>query len=210
MQKNPYLTLGINDNATFSEISDAYNELKGKYSEERFLEGEAGANAAKKLAEIEVAYNECMEDLNNRAHINDGEKYTDVGSLIKDGKLNDAQAALDKYQFRDAEWHYYQSIIYYKKDWLGESKKQLEIAITLDPSNSKYKESNDKMDAVLKGKSGVNAQGQQPNMNETRAGYGQPNPNARAGTNACCDTCCALACLDSCCECCGGDCISCC
>lgn len=210
MQKNPYLVLGIQDNATYAEICDAYNDLKAKYSEERFLEGEAGAIAAKKLADVNQAYSECIDDYNNRARIDDGNKYNDVGNLIKENKLDEAQSTLDRYQPRDAEWHYYQSIIYFKKDWVGESKKQLEIAIALDPSNAKYNESNAKLDDILKGKTGANAQGQQPNMDSTRAGYGQPNPQGVPGRNACCDTCCALACIDSCCECCGGDCISCC
>ena len=49
MQKNPYLILGVSENATFAELQDAYTKLQNKYKAERFLEGEAGAEAIRKL-----------------------------------------------------------------------------------------------------------------------------------------------------------------
>ncbi len=54
MQEN-YKILGISENASIEEVEVAYNELKAKYSKERFLEGEAGNNAAKMLTKIETA-----------------------------------------------------------------------------------------------------------------------------------------------------------
>ncbi|MFR6640254.1 MAG: hypothetical protein ACLUSP_01965 [Christensenellales bacterium] len=40
---------------------------------------------------------------------------------------------LDSINDRDGQWHYYQSIVYYKREWLTESKRQLEEAIACDP-----------------------------------------------------------------------------
>ena len=61
-----------------------------------------------------------------------------VESLIKDKRLDVAQKKLDDITERDAEWHYLQSVIFYKKNWINESKKQLEIALTMEPHNEKY------------------------------------------------------------------------
>ena len=48
MQEN-YRILGVKENATDEEIEKAYRELKAKLREERFMEGEVGNEAAKKL-----------------------------------------------------------------------------------------------------------------------------------------------------------------
>lgn len=207
MQNNPYLKLGLDNNATISEVQDAYYKLRTKYQEERFQEGETGRNAAIKLQELEIAYNDCMDDIKARvAYEDNGSKYAAIGVKIKDGKLAEAQRELDDIETRDAEWHYYQSIIYYKNNWIADSKKQLEISIALDPSNGKYRQALDKINASKSAEAD-----KANNTQEARAGY-QPPPqaNANRNANACCDTCCGLICLDSCCECCGGDLISCC
>ena len=49
-----------NENATDEEVEVAYNNLREKYSKERFLEGEEGNIAAKKLTEVENAYRESL------------------------------------------------------------------------------------------------------------------------------------------------------
>ncbi len=49
LQKNPYLILGVSEDATFAELQDAYTTLQNKYKADRFLEGEAGAEAIRKL-----------------------------------------------------------------------------------------------------------------------------------------------------------------
>lgn len=207
MQKNPYLILGIDENATFAEVHDAYHKLKIKYQSQRFEEGEVGAAATRNLMELEQAYQDCLELLKSKAVTgNDGNVYSEISSLIKKNNLSKAQNMLDDIESRDAEWHYYQSIIYYKNNWVSDSKKQLEIAVSLDPTNSKYTEALKKMEANAQANYNANPNAQQ----QQRAGYDRPNPNAGRNANACCDTCCTLICCDSLCECCGGDLISCC
>lgn len=212
MQKNSFVILGISESATISEITDAYETLVSKYKEERFAEGEKGNIAAKKLAEVEQAYKECMEYVHSKAVYDDvSQIYSKVNDAINKNKIDEAQAKLDKIEYRDAEWHYYQSIIYFKKNWLDESRKQLELSIALEPTNSKYSEALNKLNEYSKNNPN-NANNANPNAQQQRAGY-TPPPNAtRSGGNAdaCCNTCCTLLCMDSCCECCGGDLISCC
>ena len=124
-----YKILGLNTNASLEEVEKAYKELKEQYLRERVYEGEVGNEA---------------ED--NQA-VND---YAEVEQLLKNGRIAAAQEKLDNFSNRNAEWHYLQPVVFYKNNWFNESKKQLEIALTMDPHNSKYNESfsklKDKMD----------------------------------------------------------------
>ena len=70
-----------------------------------------------------------------------------MAALLKENKINEAQAKLDAFNERNAEWHYLQACIFYKKNWTNESKKQLEIAIELDGDNKKYREAYGKLNA---------------------------------------------------------------
>lgn len=217
MEKNQNINdmfskLGLKSDCTFAELDEAYKNLSNKYKSERFMEGEAGSNAAKNLELLDNAYRECQDYLKSRAHVDSKNIYSVVSELIKSDRLNDAQDKLDAIEYRDAEWHFYQSIIYYKKSWFEDSKKQLEISISLDPTNKKY---SDAMNNLLKNTNTTQNQNQQqytnPNPNQGRAGYPPPNmDDSMRNQQACCDTCCGLMCMDTCCECCGGDLISCC
>ncbi|MBO4251432.1 MAG: hypothetical protein J5911_02085 [Clostridia bacterium] len=134
-----YKILGVSESATDAEIEERYNKLKEKYSRERFYEGEIGNEAARNLTKLETAY---IEIKNARAYKTDESgtvhDFSEVEKLIKDGDFAGAQARLDDITDRSAEWHYLQSVIFYKKNWINESKKQLEIALNMDPHNEKY------------------------------------------------------------------------
>ena len=146
MNKQYYELLGVSETATDEEIKARYEELKKKYSEERFLEGEAGNEAARMLNRIDVAYNEIMiERSEKHSAENAGSSYAKVDEYIRAGKINEAQAVLDEFNERPAEWHYLQSVVFYKKNWMNESKKQLEIAIQMDSSNEKYRTAYNKL-----------------------------------------------------------------
>ncbi len=129
--------LGLPTTATDEEIETAYKTLKEKYSRERFLEGEKGNEAAKNLTKLETAYHEIVEYRKNDLNDNVA-NFVDVETLIKAGNISLAQEKLDNISDRNAEWHYLQSVIFYKKNWLNESKKQLEIALNIEPHNDKY------------------------------------------------------------------------
>ena len=209
MQKSPYSVLGLKDDATQEQIDNAYYDLKQQYEAKLFEEGEVGMEASKKLAELERAYSDCVEDLNKRvSYDNYGGTYGMVEQLIKEGKINQAQKQLDSIEPRDAEWHYMQAVIYYKRNWHIESKKQLELAVALDPSNPKYQKTLDRLTASIN-----NAAGAAQGAGDMRGGYSRPDAQAAgnaATASACCNTCSTLICCDCLCECCGGDLIPCC
>lgn len=208
MQKSPYSILGLKDDATQEQIDNAYYNLKQEYESKLFEEGEVGMEASKKLAELERAYSDCIEDLNKRvSYDNYGGTYGMVEDLIKQGKINEAQKQLDAIEPRDAEWHYMQAVIYYKRNWHIESKKQLELAVALDPGNAKYQNTLNRLTESI---NNANAQQQQ---GQARGGYSRPDAQAAgnaATASACCNTCSTLICCDCLCECCGGDLIPCC
>ena len=55
MSKADYELLGLDENATEEEINERYRELKAKYNEDRWLEGEAGNEAARMLGKLDAA-----------------------------------------------------------------------------------------------------------------------------------------------------------
>ena len=213
MQKDPYLVLGLTNEATQDEINEAYQKLKAQYQEQLFEDGEVGNEAGRKLAELNAAYNQCIEDKANAVDVNTGSKnLSEIEDLIKNKKYEEAQTALDDIEMRDAQWHYLQAGIYHKRGWNVESKKQLEIAVTLDPDNAKYKTALDNMNKLLSQNPKAN-QNTNQQQQQARSGYSKPNEQQQQtgnSANACCDTCSTLLCCDCCCESMGGDLISCC
>ncbi|MGN1099043.1 MAG: hypothetical protein ACI4S9_01745 [Christensenellales bacterium] len=213
MQKDPFLVLGLDrDKANQNDVYEAYIKLKYKYSDELLKEGEVGAQAAKKLSEIEQAYSDCKEELEKRNTISDfGGDFGDIGSLINQNRIDEAQRRLDDVSERNAEWHYLQSVIYYKKGWYLESRKQLKFALNLDPSNEKYKTASEKLEHVINGTTGRPADGQATQDTAgRRRSYEDPVGNPNMNTTSVCNCCSNLICLDCCCECMGGDLIPCC
>ena len=139
MLEHYYMILNCNENSSDEDIQREYEALKKKYSEDRFLDGEAGNYAAKKLTEVETAYNEIMNSRKENKE-RSGNLFEEVEKAIRDGDLQAAQRFLDAFDERNAEWHYLQSVVFYKKNWKNESKKQLEIAMSMNSEEKKYKD----------------------------------------------------------------------
>lgn len=151
--------LGLSEGATQEDIKSAYETLRAKYLEERFMDGEVGNNAAKMLTKIQTAYEELEKEMSESAYAGAGDALSHVEELIKAGNIQDAQRELDAFNERGARWHYLQSIVFYRKNWVNESKKQLEIAIQLDSSNETYKEAYRKLNEKLNYNANAGAQG---------------------------------------------------
>ena len=201
-----YQIIGCDQNVSDDELYTAYLALRTKYQNDRFLEGEAGNQAAKKLTELNEAYAYIVDYRKE----NSGEKkssFAKVDEYIKAGNINEAQAALDAFDERNAEWHYLQSVVFYKKNWINESKKQLEIAIQMDGSNEKYKNSYDKLCKQINFNANAsNRNNQNANGTHTTAnGGGYEEPTEMMGGDSCMDFCCRMAVchilLNCCCNC---------
>lgn len=148
MKKSNLEILGLSEGATEEQIKDAYSRLRAKYLEDRFKDGEEGNEAARMLTKLDMAYNELMSELaEDQSAASGGTSFERVEELIRSGDVQEAQRVLDGFNERNARWHYLQSVVFYKKSWMNESKKQLEIAIQMDGANSKYREAYDKLKA---------------------------------------------------------------
>ncbi len=150
MSRESYELLGLDENATDEEIDSRYEELKKKYNEEKWQDGEAGNAAARMLTRLEAAYEEIKDErreAHKEADPNTSNGFEEVASAIRSGDLVRAQQLLDAFNERNAEWHYLQSVIFYKKNWMNESKKQLEIALQMDGENEKYRTAYEKLKA---------------------------------------------------------------
>ena len=194
--KEYYELLGLNENATDEEITNRYNELKEKYREERWQDGEVGNEAARMLTKLDVAYREIMSGRKEQEKNTAGENsFEEITALLKADKIAEAQARLDDFNERSAEWHYLQAVVYYKKNWTNDSKKQLEIAMQMDPSNQKYRAAYGKMNAKNEYQQQQAHQQQQQNP---YANGGAPYDNQMGGgTCSNCISCCyTYLCVD--------------
>ena len=189
-----YKILNISQDATDEQVEIAYKELKEKYSRERFCEGSVGNEAAKNLTKLEAAYHE-IKEARKKVKIENGKTefdFSEVREYIKKGDIAKAQQFLDDITDRNAEWHYLQSVIFYKKNWINESKKQLEIAVSLDPHNEKYS----KAFAKLKEQTEFNENAFRSNANQNAGASHQDRQMGGAGSNDCCTFCATWCCMD--------------
>ena len=188
-----YKLLGLDQTATDEEITARYEELKAKYSEDRWLDGEEGNEAARLLTKINVAYNEIMAERKESKQNTQGQNaFEEITALLKQNELAKAQDLLDAFNERNAEWHYLQAVVYYKKNWTNDSKKQLEIAMQMDPDNVKYRTAYGKMNAK-------NDYQQQSAYQQTQNPYANTNgmpvdDGEQMGGNVCsdCISCCYI------------------
>lgn len=195
MREN-YELFGLTESATDEEITARYNELREKCKEDRWLDGEAGNEAAKMLTKLDVAYAEIMAERKERSKNTEGQDaFAEISELLKEEKIAEAQAKLDEFNERSAEWHYLQAVVFYKKNWTNDSKKQLEIAIQMDPDNLKYRSAYGKMNAKNE------YQQQSANQQQTYNPYANApvDDGEQMGGNACsdCISCCyATLCIN--------------
>ena len=195
--KEYYELLGLDESATDEEIVARYEELKAKYKEDRWLDGEAGNEAARMLTKLETAYFEVTESRKQHNQSTSGEStFEEIAALLKEDKITQAQAKLDDFNDRSAEWHYLQAVVFYKKNWTNDSKKQLEIAMEMDPNNAKYRNAYNKMNA----KNEYQQQTAHQQKQHTQNPYVNDMPEEeQMGGNACtnCISCCyTYLCVD--------------
>lgn len=196
---NPYEILGLTSSASRDEVEAKYNELRAKYQADRFLPGDAGEEASEKLQQIEVAYRDILQSYEEQKQtetFTQDEDYTEIQKLISNNQLDQAQAKLDERVVRDAEWHYVQSILFYKRNWFLESKKQLELACQMDPNNARYKQSLEKLTKILASNT------ISPDQMRTSSSSTSSGPYVGAGNGSCTGSHC-LDCMmcNMCCDC---------
>ena len=204
---NAYEILGLNENATREQIDARYLELRDKYQQDRFLPGSEGEEASEKLQQLEVAYRDIIisrEEAEQSTRFTDDQDYTVIQELLTAGKLDEAQAKLDERTTRDAEWHYLQSILFYKRNWFLESKKQLELACQMEPNNTRYQQSLEKLTKILASNT-ISPDQLRTTSRPTDEGRRMGASNGTCTGSSCVDCLLCNACCN-CCQCMGGGC----
>jgi len=188
--KDVYAILGLSRDSSEQELRSRYEELRAKYGEQRFMHGDEGNEGARKLMELEEAWFIISADLEKaKAAKEFGGDYGQIESLIKDGRFDDAQRILDEIKVRTAEWHYYQSIIFYKREWLVESRAQLAMAVSMDPNNRKYADALERLDNLM-------ANPKADHSSFDGAGRGTAYRQDTTGADTLCRCCQIYCCLD--------------
>ena len=208
-EKSPFVILGVSEDCTQNDLTEAYEALKKKYSDLRFEAGEVGSDACDKLDEIEEAYARACEELRTRFDIRyTGSDLSDVDRAIKENRLDDAQRILDDCAERNARWHYLQSAVFYKKGWAQDALRQLDFACEMEPDNRTYADARKNMSEHIAADSSARHSFYREEGNGERS-YSRMEDGPSRGCGIC-DCCTTLLCADCCCECMGGDLIGCC
>ena len=196
---NAFEILELPSTATAEEVEAQYKSLRAKYQNDRFLPGEEGEAASEKLQQIEVAYRDIMssfEESKQTETFASDDDYTEIQQLITAGKLDEAQRKLDDRVVRSAEWHYVQSILFYKRSWFLESKKQLELACQMEPENERYRQSLEKLTKILA------SNAISPDQMRTTSRPMDEGPKVGAGNGTCTGSSCTDCLLcNACCNC---------
>lgn len=117
------------------------------------------------------------------------EKLNLAEELLTENSPAQAQSVLDSVNARGAKWHYLQSKIFFSKNWIYESKKQMEAALELEPNNAQYVEEMEKLNAL----------GDQPPHTDEDSKPEMDNGTCRQGcAEACGEGCCYCVCYGIC------------
>ncbi len=201
--KDPYKVLGVSPTDSDDTIKSAYRKLARKYHPDKYADGDLKELAEEKMKEVNAAYEEIQQMRANGSSSNSssgsgrsnssGYNYANVRRNINTGNIGAAEAELNSVNQGDraAEWHYLMGCVLIKKGYYVDAQKMINTACNMDPSNSEYRATRDRLNMQARGYGG---------------GYQTSNSGGCSG----CDVCSSLLCADCCCECMGGDLISCC
>lgn len=206
---NPYEILGIPSSASMEQVKEAYKRLAAKYQADEYAGSPLAEHAAKKMDEINQAYDTILFSRENSRHYNNSSNtsnanysqyssdFSDIRRKINEGRIDDAEIRLDGISptQRNAEWYFLKGSVNHRRGWFEEAKKNFTIACQMEPSNNEYRSAFNSM-----------------SHNHTTGGYRtrQRNTHSSRKNDGICDICGTLICADCCCECLGGDLIPCC
>jgi hypothetical protein len=189
---DPYSVLDISPDASTDEVKRAYRDLARKYHPDNYQNNPLADLAEEKMKEINEAYDAIMRmregggggRAGNAAGSSGSYQgsygttplYAQVRAAINGGNIGLAERLLRQATVQDAEWHFLNGSIAYRKGWLDEALQHYRIACSMAPGNPEYQQALQFMQA--------GGQAYRP------YGYGGVQ-----GTNAL-DCCAALMCAD--------------
>ncbi len=205
--KDPYKVLGVNPTDSDDTIKEAYRKLARKYHPDKYADGDLKELAEEKMKDVNAAYEEIQRmraggssggygsygGTYSNSSNNGRYNYANIRRNINTGNIGAAEAELNAVDQGDraAEWHYLMGCVMIKKGYYVDAQRLINTACNMDPSNSEYRATRDR-------------------LNMQANGYGGGYQTSNVGGCSGCDVCSSLLCADCCCECMGGDLIRCC
>ena len=185
---DPYSVLGVSPNASDDEIKSAYRALAKKYRPDNYINNPLADLAQEKMKEINEAYDaiEKMRKSGSSQSYSGGYSqntssnptYQQIRQASSAGNIMLAEQLLSSCRNHDAEWNFLMGSVMIKKGWFNEAKRYIDIACSLDPSNSEYSY----------------ARAQLLNMRNS------PRANMNNTEMSSCDCCTSLLCAEFCCD----------
>ena len=188
---DPYSILGVSRNASDKDIKKAYRDLARKYHPDNYNNNPLADLAQDKMKEINEAYEAIMRmrdgdgGFTSRTGSSGSSEGMRIRALIQSGDIAQAEALLNAFSSRNAEWYFLMGALCYKKGWLDDALRNFQTAVNMDPNNSEYRQALSRM-------------GQQ---SQPYSPYGYGRPVSRQGGCDACDCCMAMLCMNMCCRC---------
>ncbi len=145
---DPYSVLGVSPSATDDEIKRAYRALAKKYHPDNYVNNPLADLAQEKMKAINEAYDAIEKMRKGSSNQNysgaysqsssGNSTYQQIRQAISAGNIMLAEQLLSSCKNHDAEWNFLMGSLMIKKGWFSEAKRYIEIACSLDPSNSEY------------------------------------------------------------------------
>lgn len=195
---NPYKVLGVPEDADEATIKKAYHVLVKKYHPDKYANNPLNDLAEEKLKQINEAYDMLVNKKGSSYNSSGSSSYTgthsgtqfsDVRSLLNQGRVDEAFNLLQSKNQNSGEYHYLMGVICLRKGLYNQGINHLNMAVDYEPGNQEYRAARD-------------------NVGNQNSQY--RNVTVNQGGCSSCDICTSLFCADCCCECLGGDLISCC
>ena len=165
-------------------------EQKEPFAEAREEDGEQIEPFAEPREEdgkqTELFAEPCEEGAQEREPWED-DRFREIKELLERGEIAPAQAKLDEFNERGAEWHYIQSLIYRKQNWMSEARKSLERALSFEPDNETYKSELQALDDMAES-------GKKSRKRKGKRALGGEGSVAEGCVGACADCCATIGC----------------
>lgn len=207
---DPYQVLGIEKNASESDIKAAYRKLAAKYHPDNFAGNPLEDLALDKMKEINAAYDAVIKQKKQSGnHSTTGQNkgygysqnttygdktnaktsYPDVRAMIHANRFYEAEEILNGVpaSARGAEWYFLKGSCFYSRGWLEDAYNYFSQAKAMEPGNAEYQQAYSQVSA----KRGGNV-------------AGNPYGDMQMGQCSACDVCNAMLCANCCCNCLGG------